>query len=44
MKLMVAIIVILVVAIFPALTTGVAEQAVRGVLQALTSLVGAPHG
>lgn len=44
MKLKVAIILILVIAVFPTLTTGVAEQAVRGALQAVTSLVGASHG
>jgi hypothetical protein len=44
MKLKVAIIVILVLAVFPTLVTGLAEQAVHGLLQALTALIGSPHG
>ncbi len=44
MKLKIAVIVILVVAVFPTLATGLAEQAVHGLLQALTALVGSPHG
>lgn len=43
MKLKVAAAVILAVALFPTLTTGVAEQLVRGLLQALTALVGGNH-
>lgn len=44
MKLKVAIIVILAVALFPTLATGLAEQLVRSLLQAITALVGGPHG
>jgi hypothetical protein len=39
-----ACVVILVVALFPALATGVAQQLVRAVLQALGNLVGGSSG
>lgn len=45
MKLKVAIVIVLVLAIFPAFATGVAQQTVHLALQALSSLVtGGPHG
>ncbi|MGH9062767.1 MAG: hypothetical protein ACRDZQ_13880 [Acidimicrobiales bacterium] len=44
MKLKVAVIILLLLAIFPALVTGVAQEAVHAALQALSHLVGAPHG
>lgn len=44
MKLKVAVIVVLAVALFPTLATGLAEQLVRGLLQAVSALVGGPHG
>ncbi len=39
-----AVIVILVVALFPALATGVAQDTVRAVLQAIGNLVGGSGG
>ena len=44
MRFKTACAVILVVALFPALATGVAQQLVRAVLQALSNLVGGSGG
>jgi len=44
MKLKVAVVILLVLAIFPALAGGLAQQTVHAVLQALGSLVGGSHG
>ena len=44
MRLKVAVIILLVVAVFPAFATGVAQETVHLAIQALGSLVGSPHG
>ena len=44
MKLKVAVILVLIVAIFPTLVSGVARDTVHAALQAVANLVGGPHG
>jgi hypothetical protein len=44
MRFKTAVIVILVVALFPAVAIGVAQEVVRAVLQVLTNLVGGSGG
>lgn len=45
MKLKVAALIVLLLAVFPAFATGVAQETVHLALQALTSMVaGGPHG
>ena len=44
MRFKAAVIIILVVALFPALATGVAQEAVRAVIQAVSHLVGGSGG
>lgn len=44
MKFKVGLVIVLLLAIFPAIATGVAQEFVRAVLQALGSLVGASSG
>ncbi len=44
MRFKTGVIIILVVALFPALATGVAEQIVRAALQAIGNLVGGSSG
>lgn len=44
MKFKVAVVIILLLAIFPALMSGVAQEFVHAVLQGLSNLVGASNG
>lgn len=44
MRLKVGLFLLLMVAVFPALTVGVAQQTVHAALQAVSGLVGSPHG
>jgi hypothetical protein len=44
MRLKVAVIILLVVAVFPGFATGVAQDTVHLAIQAINSLVGNPHG
>lgn len=44
MRFKVAVALLLIVAVFPALATGVAQQTVHAVLTALAGLVGGSHG
>jgi hypothetical protein len=44
MRLKVGLALLLVLATFPALTVGVAQQTVHAALQAVSDLVGSPHG
>lgn len=44
MRLKVGVVLLILVAVFPALVTGVAQQTVHAVLVALANLVGGPHG
>jgi hypothetical protein len=44
MKFKVAVVIVLLLAIFPSIATGVAQEFVHAVLQALGSLVGASSG
>ncbi len=44
MRFKVGVALLIIVAIFPALVTGVAQQTVHAVLVALANLVGTPHG
>lgn len=44
MRFKVAVVIVLLLAIFPALMSGVAQEVVHAVLQGLSSLVGASHG
>lgn len=44
MRLKTAVLVLLVIAMFPVFVVGVAQQTVHAALQALSNLVGTPHG
>ncbi len=44
MRFKVAVALLIIVAVFPALVTGVAQQTVHAVLVALANLVGGSHG